>query len=424
VHRTQISMKAIFLVSLLGFVSAAIQRAPFNTQYVKNNGGVCQPATGYQLFCLAANPTANMPATASSATTPCAAVTTAPDLTMPCTTFFDDTTTGTYVIGCAANYTVTGLAAGNSQLLGRPVVAPPGAVNTWQTTAQNIAGFQGYVDFAPAVTPVLTCVPVVTPVCNYTCTGSTGGCKAASGNIAVGATAQSVCNTGFASVSTVATCPVNGSSSFVIVCSNDPLVVPANSWFLIANLFPHSVPRSCNCNKDPVCVKRNAFSPICSKCYLTPCNGGGSGQRQNVFASAAYCPAGTVTVAQMNDCFRQGACDGAIGAGSLCVYGPVGAGTATCPTCPDGSKKGLLGLLGLLGLIPLLLCSSLLCLLIFCIRRNKKERDVHFATFDAGAPQVVAPVCAEFPVAHQTQTVHHATYVGPQHCAVPSGFGY
>jgi len=211
-----------------------------------------------------------------------------------------------------------------------------------------------------------------------------------------------------------------------VTCSNTGYTTTAQ-WFLIASAQTgFTEPKSCNCNKAPVCAQKNANSPTCSLCNLlcTSPGLGAGGARQNVFASAAFCPPAATTVAQIWDCFEQAACNGATAKGDICVFGPAGAATAPCPTCPRGSKKGLLGLLGLLGLIPLLLCSSLLCLLLFCIRRNKKERDVHFATFDAGAPQVVAPVCHDFPVAHQTQTVHHATYVGPQHCAVPSGFGY
>jgi len=71
-------------------------------------------------------------------------------------------------------------------------------------------------------------------------------------------------------------------------------------------------------------------------------------------------------------------------------------------SCSSGSSspKGLLGLLGLLGIIPCCLC--LLSLLLCCLRRKKREGDVHFATFDAGAScapacapvSVCAPVCA------------------------------
>lgn len=99
--------------------------------------------------------------------------------------------------------------------------------------------------------------------------------------------------------------------------------------------------------------------------------------------------------------------------GFAAFVGPVTPGfintfyvSTVCPECDGGSKKGLLGLLGLLGIIPLVLCSLLCCLCLLCIRRRKTEGDVHFATFDAGAP-----ACAEIPV--HTATVHTATHVGP-----------
>jgi len=65
------------------------------------------------------------------------------------------------------------------------------------------------------------------------------------------------------------------------------------------------------------------------------------------------------------------------------VQPPLTDGPRTCPHKHKNSPKGLLGLLGLLGLIPLCIC----CLLLLCcfIRRKRREGDVHFATFDAGA---------------------------------------
>eukprot|EP01007_Sphenomonas_quadrangularis_P003396 NODE_664_length_1259_cov_864.961157_g527_i0.p1 GENE.NODE_664_length_1259_cov_864.961157_g527_i0~~NODE_664_length_1259_cov_864.961157_g527_i0.p1 ORF type:complete len:196 (+),score=75.26 NODE_664_length_1259_cov_864.961157_g527_i0:459-1046(+) len=73
---------------------------------------------------------------------------------------------------------------------------------------------------------------------------------------------------------------------------------------------------------------------------------------------------------------------------------------------PKGSPKGLLGLLGLLGLIPLLLC--LLCLCLLLLRRKKRERDVHFATFDA-APAPAGLVAPPLP----------PPMMGPPICAAP-----
>jgi len=64
-------------------------------------------------------------------------------------------------------------------------------------------------------------------------------------------------------------------------------------------------------------------------------------------------------------------------------------GPTNCPSS-SSSPKGLLGLLGLLGIIPCCLC--LLSLLLCFLRRKKREGDVHFATFDAGAS--CAPACA------------------------------
>lgn len=58
-----------------------------------------------------------------------------------------------------------------------------------------------------------------------------------------------------------------------------------------------------------------------------------------------------------------------------------------CSIKSSSSKKGLLGLLGLLGLIPLILCCCLL--LLCCLRKRKAGPDVHFATFDAGAPAMI-----------------------------------
>lgn len=71
-----------------------------------------------------------------------------------------------------------------------------------------------------------------------------------------------------------------------------------------------------------------------------------------------------------------------------------------CSLSSSSSKKGLLGLLGLLGLIPLILCCCLL--LLCCLRKRKAGPDVHFATFDAGAPAMlpstgVPPVGACYP---------------------------
>merc|ERR1711916_418877 len=119
------------------------------------------------------------------------------------------------------------------------------------------------------------------------------------------------------------------------------------------------------------------------------------------------------TTAAIWECFEIAACAGLIQPTDQCTNN-VAAVTVSCPFCPGKkSKKGLLGLLGLLGLIPLLLCSSLLCCLLWfcCIRKTKTENDVHFATYDQpmAPPMAVATHCE--PV--QYTTVHHTATAGP-----------
>merc|ERR1711916_164499 len=93
-----------------------------------------------------------------------------------------------------------------------------------------------------------------------------------------------------------------------------------------------------------------------------------------------------------------------------CTNAIAGTGALPCPSCSKKSKKGLLGPLGLLGLIPLLLCSSLLCCLLWfcCIRKTKTENDVHFATYDQ-------PMAAPVAMATHCEPVHHTAAAGPVH---------
>jgi len=163
----------------------------------------------------------------------------------------------------------------------------------------------------------------------------------------------------------------------------------------------------------PFCLVCPVFFPTLNLTACFPCVGGlRAASRQGTGVPVLVCSG---TTAQQTACFQNAACAGfPLG---ICTTNNGGVLTnITCPTCP-GSKKGLLGLLGLLGLIPLFLClllSSLCCL----IRRKKKAQDVHFATFDAGAPSVV--MHASPPVA--VETMHHATFAGAPHMH-PGGFG-
>jgi len=105
---------------------------------------------------------------------------------------------------------------------------------------------------------------------------------------------------------------------------------------------------------------------------------------------------GALVQADCDHCFFLVKCDNVFGLSAAlldAIFGPnqcicVPTLEIGCPNC-HRSKKGLLGLLGLLGLIPLILC---LCLLFLCcIRRRKRQQDVHFATFDPAAANLAMP---------------------------------
>jgi len=123
---------------------------------------------------------------------------------------------------------------------------------------------------------------------------------------------------------------------------------------------------------------------------------GQAAARQSSAFPAAYCQ-NQLTQAQCTSCYSAILCSNILGlssgllsalsSGATCFC--VATASFGCPSC-GGSKKGLLGLLGLLGLIPLLLL--LLLLLLCCLRRRKRQQDVHFATFDPAAANLAVPM--------------------------------
>jgi hypothetical protein len=384
-------MKAIFALAFAGLVSAS----PISTQYVTYNAVTlaCEPATGYTV--------ATLNSSATAIPSPVGLVSTVPFGTAVTAVAGACVGTDAYpiVVSCSTGFVASGVNTGQVGVAGLP------SNTTWATTANLTiaANVNGLYNLGTNLSFICAA-----PVCAYTCTG--GGCSATSGSLAVNASFQTACTTGYAAVASPLLCPAAGLTNITtLVCTNDVALIPAAQWFVLASQFSYSIPGFCGCTSNPVCPTDGTIK--CSQCYLSCTQRREDAARQATVAAAVFCPL-AVTIDEMLACFTAGACAGAIQPGDTCVYGPIGAGINPCPTCPKGSKKGLLGLLGLLGLIPLLLCALLCCLLLLCIRRKKMERDVHFATFDAGAPPLVAaPHCHEVP----THSVHHATYVGAPH---------
>ena len=444
-------MKAILAFALLGYAAATLPT--FHPNYIKLNTETfqCEIQPGY-VFTFHSD---NIMAIADA---------TPPDVTFAgaVTTDTTDPATATACIGVASQIAFVTCATGyhaHAVVKGQKGAFAAASATEWgasMITDADAAVWETPYDFS---TDVFEChANTVRPVgCSYNCTG--GGCINSSGFVANGTDFSTVCNAQYVDVADIEACPASGlNTTTTIVCSNDPAVVPASKWFALAQQFPgYSIPNKCGCLTDPVCPD----FITCSQCYLscsethTPPHSDAHSdthsdshsdahsddhshshshrhddthshsraqKRQSVSAAAVFCDASTATIAEMRACFEAGACAGAIQPGDTCVYGPFGSGVSPCPECPEGSKKGLLGLLGLLGLIPLILCLLCCSLLLCLIRRKKKERDVHFATFDAGAPAVLAPCAEVAPIVLTHSQVHHATYVGAPHVATASGY--
>eukprot|EP01013_Petalomonas_cantuscygni_P007499 TRINITY_DN194_c0_g1_i1.p1 TRINITY_DN194_c0_g1~~TRINITY_DN194_c0_g1_i1.p1 ORF type:complete len:393 (+),score=104.58 TRINITY_DN194_c0_g1_i1:38-1216(+) len=381
-------MKALFLVGLAAVAFAT--PTAINAKYGAAANGVCTATTGYEI-----NAYRTLPGTFGS-----------PDSApiadgSSCAFAAEETGTIMCADGYKSDSATTGIQANvNGTITGVPATFVEEDVTTSTT---------------------LTCVKVG---CNYTCTTSNdttnAGCMSASGQADVGTSSTDICNAGYFP-NAVTTCPANGTTNTsAFVCSNSAADCPADQYLACATAIggAFAVPTACNCDPTQaiVCATENDNSPTCTGCSLS-CTLATATRRQNPYtaASGAICPSSADTIAEAHDCFEQAACAGAISKDThTCVYGgDLECNTDVCPECPSSSKKGLLGLLGLLGLIPLLLCSLLCSLLLCCIRRRKVERDVHFATFDAGAPSVAAPVCTEMPMmASCAPAPFQSTFVG------------
>eukprot|EP01013_Petalomonas_cantuscygni_P007501 TRINITY_DN194_c0_g2_i1.p1 TRINITY_DN194_c0_g2~~TRINITY_DN194_c0_g2_i1.p1 ORF type:complete len:431 (+),score=100.34 TRINITY_DN194_c0_g2_i1:62-1294(+) len=399
-------MKALFFVALASVAAAQVN---INTKYGTAADGVCTAADGYTFL--------GFRGTTAAYTAP-------NSFPIAEGTNCAIAAGEAVVIQCADGYQAVGTPTGIE------ASAPNAAVNGSNATDGTVVTAlpTGFVADSDVAGTDLTCQLIG---CNYTCTttnrnGTTGnGCTAASGTAAASSNFSDVCATGYYPVNGTM-CPADGlTTTTAVVCSNDPTVCAtfggdyATCVAALGGAF--SLPGACSCfDGDAItCPAENTNSPTCQNCVLACTLAPVAAARQVPYtaSSGAICPDSVDTLTEATDCFEQAACAGAINPDTdVCVFGgSADCNQGPCPECPSSSKKGLLGLLGLLGLIPLLLCSLLCSLLLCCIRRRKVERDVHFATFDAGAPAVAAPMCADIPVATHHQTVHHSTFVGPEH---------